>query len=242
MKYFFFLFCTLKLSCAFSQADTTRFYYDKEFNEIKSAKKAIYFGKGFRIEDGRYKQIDYYSPQKIQMIGYYKDRNFKVEDGKFEYFYENGKHEIIEIFKKGKHIDKKTVFYENGQINTVYEYDNTTHERINVSYFKEDGSESIVTKPIFIGGTDEMMKFIQSNLSYPYEARKQNIEGKVSVKFLIKTDGLVGDVLILKSDNSLLNDEAKRVIKSMPKWTPGNRDGKPTNTFFSIPVNFILEN
>ena len=64
MKHIFFLLFTIKISFGFSQVDTTRFYYDKEFNEIKSAKKAIYFGKGFRIEDGRYKQIDYYTPQK----------------------------------------------------------------------------------------------------------------------------------------------------------------------------------
>ncbi|HEY1056255.1 MAG TPA: hypothetical protein VGE24_14010, partial [Emticicia sp.] len=70
MKPFIILLIILKVSLASAQKDTTMFYYDKDWNEIKNKKNAVFFGKGFKINDGRWKQIDYYARGKVQMIGY----------------------------------------------------------------------------------------------------------------------------------------------------------------------------
>lgn len=94
--------------------------------------------------------------------------------------------------------------------------------------------------PEFPGGMVEFMKWITRNLRYPLEAQRLNIQGKVMVAFIIGKDGTVSELKIAKSAHPLLDDEALRVMRLMPKWKPGEDKGKPCLTYFCIPVNFML--
>lgn len=233
------LFIILNISFASAQTDTTRFYYDKDWNEIKSKKNATYFGKGFKISDGRWKQIDYYTPEKIQMIGYYADPKFTIKDGKFEYFRENGLHEMIETYKNDAPVDSIIKFYENGQKEFLYIYDRTSHKRIKEFYYKEDGSESIVRMPELPNG-QSVKDYINSKLRYPESLRRENVEGEVTIGFSIKEDGSVDEIEILNKSNPSFEREAIRIIKSMPKWKPATKDGKPMSFGMRIPVFFKI--
>lgn len=84
------------------------------------------------------------------------------------------------------------------------------------------------------------MKWLTRNLRYPPLARQQKIEGKVVVSFIINTDGSIASPKVQKSANPMLDAEALRVIKMMPKWKPGIMNGKPCRTMFAIPVNFVI--
>ena len=95
--------------------------------------------------------------------------------------------------------------------------------------------------PEFPGGMDAMMKYLYENIKYPAEAEAAGKDGRAIVQFIVKKDGSIGNVEIIRSsgDNSL-DTEAIRVIASMPKWNPGTLGGKPVNVRFMIPVVFKL--
>ena len=95
--------------------------------------------------------------------------------------------------------------------------------------------------PEFPGGNDALTNFIASNVKYPEVAKETGIKGKVFVQFVVSKDGVVKDVAISKGVDKLLDDEALRVIKSLPNWTPGKNKGVAVNVQFTIPINFQLK-
>lgn len=95
--------------------------------------------------------------------------------------------------------------------------------------------------PEFPRGEIELRKFIGSSIKYPVEAMKGKIQGKVFVSFVIGKDGCVIDVKIARGVDPLLDTEAMRVVKSMPKWTPGKQKGKNVAVQYTIPINFALK-
>ncbi len=94
--------------------------------------------------------------------------------------------------------------------------------------------------PEFPGGMVEFMKWITRQLKYPKAAIARKIQGKVTVGFIIGKDGTVSEPTIVKGVDPLLDNEALRVVRLMPKWKPGEDKGKPCMTYFCIPVNFNL--
>jgi protein TonB len=96
--------------------------------------------------------------------------------------------------------------------------------------------------PEFPGGQAALMKYLSSNIKYPDECRKMGIEGKVYVKFVVDKTGSITDTKLLRGvpDGKLLENEAIRVIKTMPKWKPGNQSGKPVSVYFTLPISFKL--
>jgi TonB family protein len=95
--------------------------------------------------------------------------------------------------------------------------------------------------PKFQGGENALYKFINSRLVYPKAAKENKISGKVTVRFSVNTDGSVGDVVVLNGINPELNNEAIRLIKLLPSWTPGKLAGTPVKVSYSLPVIFNLK-
>ena len=91
--------------------------------------------------------------------------------------------------------------------------------------------------PSFPGGPTKLMEFIKENLHYPDE-RDICAQGRVFVTFVVETDGSITDVEVIRSIDPLLDSEAVRVVKSMPKWIPGTQDGKPVKVKYTIPFTF----
>ena len=94
--------------------------------------------------------------------------------------------------------------------------------------------------PQFPGGQIAMLKYIMENIKYPEQAMKEGIQGRVAVRFIVEKDGSISDVKPVLSVHPLLNKEAVRVVKSMPKWSPGKHNGKPVRVRFNLPVMFKL--
>ena len=94
--------------------------------------------------------------------------------------------------------------------------------------------------PQFPGGQIAMLQYIMENMKYPKQAMKEGIQGRVAVSFIVEKDGSISDVKPILSVHPLLNKEAVRVVKSMPKWTPGKQNGKPVRVRFNLPVMFKL--
>ena len=107
----------------------------------------------------------------------------------------------------------------------------------------EDNSDvfNVVEKmPEFEGGMDGMMSFLQKNIKYPAEAKEKGTEGRVIVQFVVNKDGSITDAKIVKSVSPELDAEALRVVKAMPKWTPGEQRGEKVRVQFTLPVQFKL--
>lgn len=95
--------------------------------------------------------------------------------------------------------------------------------------------------PKFPGGELELRKYIAENVRYPAIARENDIQGKVYVRFAVMEDGSVDKVSVVRGVDPLLDEEAIRVVKTLPKWTPGKQRGKPVRVWYTVPINFQLQ-
>lgn len=98
-----------------------------------------------------------------------------------------------------------------------------------------------IVMPKYPGGLAECMKFLAQNIRYPKKARENGTQGRVVVQFYVETDGSIDDIKIVNSVSWELNDEAKRVIKKMPKFKPGTIGGEPARMQSTLPVLFRLK-
>lgn len=101
--------------------------------------------------------------------------------------------------------------------------------------------EVVEQMPEYPGGAMAMMEFLQDNMKYPADAEKQKVQGKVMVSFIVETDGSITDVKVMKNVFPSLDAEAIRVVKAMPRWTPGKQKGKVVRVHFSLPITYRLK-
>ena len=95
--------------------------------------------------------------------------------------------------------------------------------------------------PAYPGGEQKLMEFIAKGIKYPQIARETGIQGRVFVGFVIEPDGSVSNVKVLRGIGGGCDEEAMRVVKSMPKWKPGKQRGKAVRVSYMLPVNFKLQ-
>ncbi len=111
---------------------------------------------------------------------------------------------------------------------------------------KGESKEAIFTaveqNPEFPGGMSAMYRFLGNNIKYPSEAQKNKVQGRVFVRFIVEKDGSIGRVEVLKGIGFGCDEEAIRVVKSMPKWIPGRQNGKPVRVYYNMPIVFRLQN
>ena len=94
--------------------------------------------------------------------------------------------------------------------------------------------------PQFPGGAVELMKWLTKNLKYPATAQQRKIQGRVVAQFVINTDGSISDLELVEKLSADCDREALRVLRMMPKWTPGVMNAKPCRTKVCIPIVFKL--
>ncbi len=95
--------------------------------------------------------------------------------------------------------------------------------------------------PEFKGGIQGLYQYLGETIVYPDSAKKALIQGRVILQFIINIDGAVQEVVVVRSSgNTLLDDEAVRVVRLMPKWIPGEQSGKPVRVKYTLPVVFKL--
>ncbi len=97
-------------------------------------------------------------------------------------------------------------------------------------------------QPAFPGGNAAFYKFVASNMTYPAQARRMGIEGRVFVQFVVDKDGSVTEVKAVKGIGAGCDREAERVLNSSPKWTPGKQRGRSVKVRMVLPIIFKLNN
>jgi TonB family protein len=127
----------------------------------------------------------------------------------------------------------------------LYSQENKANEYrtiiINGNELQTNGIDTIIIvnpMPEFPGGQRKMMEFLNRNLRYPETASKDNIKGKVVLRFSVSAQGEIGNIEVVKSVREDVDNEAIRVIKKMPKWKPGEQHGKPVRVWYTLPISF----
>ena len=95
--------------------------------------------------------------------------------------------------------------------------------------------------PVFPGGIEELYKYLATNITYPEQAKKEGVQGKVYVAFVVEKDGSITDAQVVRGIGGGCDEEALRVVNAMPKWTPGKQQGEAVRVHFTLPVNFKLQ-
>lgn len=258
------LFC-LKVT-AQTEESPYRTYFDAKWKECEKSDAAYY--RDFYKKDKRWVVKDYFITRQIQMTGFYSDKALTVKDGLFVYYYKTGQKRSTGLYHKGKENGEWSYwyedgtmdgngayykgkytglwkwFFENGQQSSAEEYKNG--EIVSLRFWDEDGTENRTTKvieqmPQFPGGSDKLMEYVSTEVKYPQAAKLNNIQGRVIVQFVVGVDGEISDVDVVKSVDSLLDNEATRVVRAMPTWSPGLQHNRPVPVRFTLPVYFKLQ-
>ena len=105
----------------------------------------------------------------------------------------------------------------------------------------QDSVYSMVKQmPEYPGGMQGMFQFLKDNLKYPQEAKDKGIQGRVLLQITVDATGKVTDPKVVRGVDPLLDAEAIRVVKLMPRWTPGVQDGKAVDVLYVLPIMFSL--
>ena len=192
----------------------------------------------------------YYESSKIKSTATYNDFGWKSN---VKSFYESGKLETDVSYEYSfEDKDTRTIiaisYYENGQLKQRDEYiqdkkgGTRNHQLISGVQYDEEGNQiphiPFMTVPKFPGGNKLLYMFIKANLKYPKTAKKEKIQGKILVGFVVNKNGKVEKIRVLKSEDHDLEKEALRVVNLMPDWTPGTYNGKKVSVPFALPINF----
>lgn len=100
---------------------------------------------------------------------------------------------------------------------------------------------AVEKEPAFPGGIDKFYAYLQKNVKYPAVAKENNVQGKVFVTFVVEKDGSLTDLKIARGIGSGCDEEAIRVLKASPHWTPGIQNGTKVRVQYTISVNFTLQ-
>ncbi len=145
---------------------------------------------------------------------------------------------VIEIVEDEKEIEEELVIED-------MEVDESTEIEFIETVAEEVVEEQIFTiveeMPAFPGGEAALMKFLGNNIKYPAIAKDAGIQGTVFVTFVVDEGGNVKDVRVLRSIGGGCDEEAIRVVQSMPKWAPGKQRGKPVKVQYNLPIRFTLK-
>jgi protein TonB len=107
---------------------------------------------------------------------------------------------------------------------------------------EEQVFEVVEVAPEFPGGMNGLMIFLRTNIEYPRISRDNNSQGRVLVQFVVNSDGSIQDVEVVRSSGDVyLDNEAVRVVESMPEWKPGMQKGKTVRVKYRLPINFRLQ-
>lgn len=161
-----------------------------------------------------------------------------------DYVYQQPKKKIIKKGKKDATVKTDAV---NEIVVVGYGPETTTSDEQNTATgtftpASEDKVFDVVEQmPQFSGGIEAMLKYLAENVRYPKEAEEKSLQGRVIATFVVEKDGSISRAKVVKSVDPLLDEEALRVVNSMPNWTPGRQNGEPVAVKYTIPISFRLQ-
>ena len=161
---------------------------------------------------------------------------------------EEQKPQPVEVPKQTTQLEivQDDVEVEDIEINAEVDQQEVIEEYVPVEVEEEEVVEQEIFQiveemPAYPGGDQKLMEYVAKNIKYPQIARETGIQGRVFVGFVVEPDGSVSNVKVLRGIGGGCDEEAMRVVKSMPKWKPGKQRGKAVRVSYMLPVNFKLQ-
>lgn len=161
---------------------------------------------------------------------------------------EEQKPQPVEVPKQTTQLEivEDDVEVEDIEINAEVDQTEVLEEYVPVEVEEEEVSETEVftiveEMPAYPGGDAKLYEYLGKNIKYPQIARESGIQGRVFVNFVVEPDGSVSNVKVMRGIGGGCDEEAVRVIKTMPKWKPGKQRGKAVRVTYTIPVVFKLQ-
>lgn len=230
--------------------------YDKKDQTLLALLKRIASGNEFGAKKGE--QCYYYPDGTIKETDvyalFYDEKNSKVTSYLVseKLMYPDGKvQEEVAISYKGSKREEtydRKGYFPNGSIQ--FHETRDVKDAYSLTFYDEAGNITetpnnftpYMTMPEYPGGQGELLYFLSQSVQYPVECQKSGIQGRVICQFAVAKNGKIEDVRVVRSGgHPLLDREAMRVLRSMPKWKPGTKRGKPIRVKYTVPVNFALE-
>jgi protein TonB len=185
----------------------------------------------------------YYKSGEISTIEtHYSNYSKKEKNGSSKTWYKGGQLKIDANYVNDKLNGRLQTYWDNGQLKREDYYDNG--KLIEGKVYNTDGKPAVYYDyeifPEYTGGINELVRYLSTNIKYPKKARRENVSGKVILKFIVDTDGSIQNITVLNSVSKELDKEAIRVVKKMPKWKPGLFDGKTAKVYYTLPIKFKL--
>lgn len=214
------------------QADTI--WYNTKWEKTSKEQMEYYRVIQKEANDSLYHANDYYQNGNVQMEGGYLSFDPEVRQGLFTWFFPSG-------------VKRETAMYEHNQIMKYKRWDETGHvtkqfETLNTIQTK-DGKNTheftiIEVAPEFPGGIKALYAYIADHVRVQADAEKARIKGKVIIKFIIDQTGKATDAEVVQPLYPSLDEEALRLVRKMPRWKPGQQEGKPVRVTYQLPIAF----
>lgn len=241
MKPLFTLLISFFTGIVFGQ-DTT--FYDIEGNQTKSIASCHHYEIIERDASDTNKVVlrAYFKSGQMKSLTNYNPYSKKKLNGKFQEWFENGQIRKDIEYKDDNYDGNLLTYWENGQLKRKDSYQDGkwlegkcwNAKGKEVKYFNYE------VMPIYKGGEDELFRYIGKNTYYPQKERKSGIQGTVYIQFVVDKDGSVTNVRVLRGVSEGLDEEAVRIVSSLPKWTPAYLDGEPVTIKYVLPIKFKL--
>lgn len=265
------LFLLFAMTSIYGQSEKDTIYLDRKWEETVDMNQAKYYRLVEKVSN-LYLVKDYFlNTHQLQMVGSFSDEKLTISNGDFTYYEQDSTSYFLSrevTFIKGKINGLDKFYYETGELYYTYAYNFGYLDGDFLGYYKNGqikrketfvydkqkskacyspAGKKVKYYPFevaaeFKGGIEALRKFIAANIEYPEYATEHKIEGKVHVMFVIDEQGFVSDVNILQSAHELFDKEAIRVIYSMPQWKPAEFDGEKVKSYYTLPINFKLDN
>lgn len=231
-----YLLTIIGINMAYSQSKTG---ICKTFYENGKVKSEEIYKNGVKAGICKY----YYENGKLQYEECYD--GYGQKEGTYRTYYKNGQLESSYTYKDGQKHGIFKEFLEDGKLRNEGKYENgelsITDEEIEERR-KSNTYAELDQKPQFKGGEGAMLRFIGANLKYPTVAVDNNLQGTVTVRFVVSNTGDIKNVEVVKGFHILCEKEAVRVVKMMPKWIPAKYKGQNVSVYYSLPIKFRLTN
>jgi TonB family protein len=182
--------------------------------------------------------VAWYEDGKVQERGEYHQGQ---RSGSWLSVHRNGQRRSSGLYSANRPHGEWRYFYNTGQVAAVERIEQGQPSALTL--YNEDGSrfEGLPTRrqvPLFPGGEQALVEYLAQHTTYPKEARRKGITGKVYVSYTVGEDGRVGQVRVLRGLSPDADLEAKRVVESLPRFRPGKEYNVPTSFTYTVPIYF----
>lgn len=217
-------------------------YFNSTGEKVETKLKAAYYQTLVKenIHSNKLLERQYYMSGLQKKETYYLEFNKKKKDGTQKIWYFNGQLKSSVDYVDNKYQGTILTYWENGQLKRKDTFVN--NKFVAGECFNADGTFlkhfDYIILPTFRGGENGLIQYLRKTIIYPRDAVARGIEGMVLVDFMVLKDGTISKVALKSGISPELDQEAIRVVKSMPKWSPGMEDGEPVDCWFTIPIMY----